>query len=246
MRGSFPRCIAIFAILIAFLCTPAHAEDLCAARDDKGDLAAVEKFFDSALKEHQGIDFSRTIKQQSLAKARAFYLQDIVDRKTELCADRLRLAEDIKKAPAQYATGDCAAAAVVSLADSYMHKVASAYDANVTKMSKLQGEHIRDLKLGLFAIAKGSTRGLETVNVSGASLPGAPREARFDWVKGQASKLAPEVHLAWGAVRPQEHPLVQLNLAIAREAVAAKRQRDALRARFHSDGHMPTGCRKKP
>lgn len=245
MRGSFLARLAICAIFIAFLSSSAVASNICDPRDDKADLAIVERFFESSLREHAPLPFARAIKDQSVAKAKALLVQDIIDKKAELCAERLRLVEEIKKAPSRYVTGDCAAAAVVSLLDAYMRKVAGSYDGNVTKMAKHQSEHIKDLRLRLFEVAKGSTMGLENVRHRGYPLPSAPKEVRFDWIKAQASKLAGEAHKAWGAVDPGNHPLVQLNLVIAREAVRARNERDQQKKALRTDGKLSPSCKKK-
>jgi hypothetical protein len=245
MRGSFLFHAAILAISIAFSSSRAHASELCNPRDDKADLSVVEKFFESSLREHAALPFSRTIKGQAQAKAKALFVQDIVDKKAELCADRLRLAEEIKLAPSQYATADCASAAVVTLIDGYMRKVAGAYDGNVNKMAKHQAEHIRDLKLRLFEIAKGSTLGLEGVTYRGYNLTSAPKEVKFEWIKSHASKLAGEAHKAWGAVEPKGHPLVQLNLVIAREAVRVRNEREQQKKNLGTDGKLAPSCKKK-
>lgn len=245
MRGSFLVNLAICAIFIVFFSSSALAAALCDPRDDKADLVIVERFFETSLREHAALPFARAIKEQSVAKGKALLVQDIVDKKAELCADRLRLAEEIKKAPGRYDTAACGSAAVVSLFDGYMRKVAAAYDGNVTKMAKHQAEHIRELRRRLFEVAKGSTLGLENVRHRGYSLPGAPKEVRFDWIKAQASKLAGEAHKAWGAVDQAKHPLVQLNLAIAREAVRARNERDQQKKALGTDGKLPPSCKKK-
>ncbi len=235
----------MLSIFIGIFARPALAADLCNSRDDKQDLQALEKYFEASLKRHGELPFARPLKSQASAKAKAFQVQDLTDKRAELCADRLRLAEEIKKAPSQYETGECGAAAVVTLLDSYMRKVAAAYDSNAQKLNSYQKDHLKALKLRLFEIAKGSTIGLEGVASNGVAIANAPKEVKYEWIKSQASMLAKEAHVAWGAVDPAKNPLVQLNHILAREAVRARNEREKQKVELRTDGKMPSYCKKK-
>jgi hypothetical protein len=227
----------------------AHAVDFCQVKDEKPILGKLDAFFTTTLREHAQQAFSRQLKARSTQKARSLLEQNILDRKVQLCADKLKLANDIRNEPAHWDRGDCAAAAVVGLVDAYMRKVAQAYDDNRQAINTQQKEHLRDLKHGLFeiakTIAKGAPTGLEGT-ISGAPLEQAPKNLKYEWVKLQASKLAGEAHRAWGAVDAEKNPLVQENLVIAREAVRARNERESTKAKFRSDGKLPASCVRKP
>ncbi len=240
MGCSFQAKLLLLAIFIIAQPTLARAADFCQARDDKAEVEAVDKFFESTLREHGQQAYSRTLKTQAKAKAKALLEQNILDKKTQICADHLKLAEDVRNEPKHWATADCSSAAVVSLVDGYMRKVAQAYDENQKAMATQQREHLQDLKLRLFEIAKGSTTGVDQ------AVANAPKNTKFEWIKQQATKLASEAHRAWGGVDPEKNPLVQQNLGIAREAVRAKGQRDALKTQFRTDGRLAASCVRKP
>jgi hypothetical protein len=204
--------------------------------------AAVDAFFVANLKEHDRYGFSRPLKDRARTQAKAYLDQRIIDKRAELCADHLKLTEDVKAAPAKYVTGDCASAAVVTLMDAYMTKVANTFDENRRVLASLGDAHVNDLKLKLFGIAKGSTAGLEGT-AGGYPLASAPKEVKFEWLKQEASKLGAEAHAVWGGAA--QNPLVQRSLEFAREAARAKQERDSLKARYHTDGRLSPSCRLK-
>ena len=105
-------------------------------------------------------------------------------------------------------------------------------------------DHFRNIKMKLFDIARGSSSGLEG-SYRGQPLGSASQEVRFEWIKQEASKLGSEAHAVWGAVGSAANPLVQRNAEIAREALRAKQERDAAKARLRSDGKLPSTCKLK-
>lgn len=230
---------------IAFTSPLARAADapsaeICQVLDEKASNAAVDAYFSTNLTEHAANSFSRPIRDSARAQAKAFLGQRVVDKRAELCAARLKLAQDIQAAAAKYATGDCAAAAVVSLLDQYTTATATAYDLNRQALSGLLDSHLKQVKLKLFEIAKGSN-----VGVDNPAIAAAPKEARFEWVKQEASKLGAEANVVWGAAGGASNPLVQASMVIAREAVRAKQERDAAKVRYHTDGTVSPSCKAK-
>ncbi|HEY8278265.1 MAG TPA: hypothetical protein VIH99_01490 [Bdellovibrionota bacterium] len=218
--------------------------EVCKARDEMAVLATLDSYFNDNLKEHQRQGFARALQSTARSKAKAFLDQKILDKRAEFCADRLKLAEDIKAAPAKYTDSACAGAAVVGLLDRYTTKVAATFDENRKMLGALHDAHVHDIKLKLFDIAKGSTVGLEG-SFGGYPLVSAPKKVKFEWLKQEASKLGGEAHLVWGAVNAEKNPLVQENLQLAREAVKAKQERDSAKARFHTDGKPGANCKAK-
>jgi hypothetical protein len=109
----------------------------------------------------------------------------------------------------------------------------------------LLNEHLKSVKLKLFDIVKGGGSGLEGT-FQGHALASAPQDLRFEWIKQQASKLGAEAHLVWGASNSEANPLIQRNMDIGREALRARQERDAAKARLRSDGKVPGSCKLKP
>ncbi|MGZ3657914.1 MAG: hypothetical protein ACXWR1_17725 [Bdellovibrionota bacterium] len=216
--------------------------EICQAHDDKADAVRIDAYFVSNLQEHGTQAFSRALRESARTQAKAFLDQRITDKRAELCAARLKLAEDIKSAGANYTTADCSAAAVVTLLDQYTTTVAAAFDQNRQALASLLSAHVKQLKLKLFDIAKGSTSGLEG-NFGGVPLATAPKEIRFEWVKQEASKLGGEANVVWASASPDSNPLLQGSLVIAREAVHAKQERDAAKVRYHTDGRLSPSCK---
>jgi hypothetical protein len=235
------------ALAFAIATTPARAADsgtseICQPLDERTGAAAVDSYFSANLTEHGANSFARPVRDAARAQARAFLGQRIADKRAELCAARLKVAQDIKASVAQYATADCAGAAVVGLLDRYTTTSATAYDQNRQALSGLLDNHLKQIKVKLFEIAKGSNAGVD--GAAGAALASAPKEARFDWVKQEASKLGAEANVVWGAAGSASNPLVQASMAIAREAVRAKQERDSAKVRFHTDGRLSASCKK--
>jgi hypothetical protein len=212
------------------------ALELCQLRDDRADSASVSRFFDQTLKEHGRYAAFRPLKAKAATKAIAFLDQRILDRRSELCADRLKVAEGIKAAPAK---ANCAGAVLAGLLDGYAARVAAAYEGNRAMLATLRDDHARELKRKLFDIARGSNEGLEGT-YGGYALSAMPKEVRFEWLKQEASKLGGEAQQVWGAAEPDRNPLVQMNLSFAREALRARQERDAAKARF---GEPDPGCK---
>lgn len=246
----FPRSFqaALWAALILCL-VPAQtraqesgSEDFCKIHDDKAEHKSVNSFFDQNLKEHKAYGFSRALAEDAKRKADAFLDQRILDKRAELCADRLKLAEDIKAAPSRV-SGDskCAGAMIVSLMTTYTNRLATTFDENRHMLGKLRDEHVKALKLKLFEIAKGSTDGVEGT-FRGHAILAAPQEIKYEWLKLEATKMGQEAHKVWGEIDPKQNPLVNDNLAIAREAVRAKQERDQAKKKYWSDGTLPAGC----
>ncbi len=233
---------AIVFVSLPGLALAANSE-ICQPRDDKQEASSVNSFFNQHLKGHEQYGFSRQLSGSAKARAKAFLEQRILDKKAELCADRLKLAEDIKSAPSRVTGGaDCAGAVVVGLMDAYTTKLATTFDQNRRALLLLRDDHIKDLKRKLFDIAKGSA---VEGTFRGQSLASAPQGVKFEWIKQEASRLAAEAHLIWGEAKPKENPLVMKNLVIAREAMVAKQERDAAKARYHTDGKLPAHCKMK-
>lgn len=236
--------VLLTAIVASFFSAHARAEgptsEICQPRDDRQEAAAIQAYFTQNLKGHEQQGFSRALSGSVKAKAKAFLEQRILDKKAELCADRLKLVEDIKTTPSRV-TGstDCVNAMIVSLMDAYTKKTATTYDQNSRALGALRDEHLREVKRKLFDIAKGSTNGVDV------SIARARQGAKFEWIKNEASKLAGEARTVWGEAKANVNPLVQKNLVIAREAMRAKKERDAMKARLHTDGKLPPGCKWK-
>jgi hypothetical protein len=96
----------------------------------------------------------------------------------------------------------------------------------------------------LYDIARGAAIGGD-INYKGYPLASMPNEIKLEWFKGEATKLVGEAQLAWGAAGPASNPLIQRNLAFAREALRAKQERDATKARLHVEGKAPAACKAK-
>jgi hypothetical protein len=220
------------------------ATDVCQTRDDKADAAAVDSYFVAHLREHSQQPFARPLIADQRARAKSFLEQRIGDKRAEVCAARLKLAEDIKTAPAKYATAECGAAAVAGLIDEYAVKVAGTYKQNQQLLQRsLLAEHLKTLQKKLFEIARGSAR--VEGSFQGRSLASAPREVRFEWVKQEATRLGGEARVIWGAANPDANPLLQRNLIFAREAVRAKQELDSAKARYHTSGKLLPSCQPK-
>ena len=248
MARSFEILRSFAAIVLLSLASPALAAnfspEICQLHDEKSDAAIVDAYFVGNLKEHGLYGFSRPVRDSARSQAKAFFEQRISDRRAEICAARLKLAEDIKNAPAKYSTDDCSAAAIVGLLDQYTTMVAGAYEQNRQALGTLLDAHLKDLKIKLFEIAKGSTAGLNG-NFSGYELASAPTEVRFEWLKQEASKLGGEANVVWGAASPDSNPLLHGSLVIAREAARAKQESDTAKVRFHTDGKPSPSCKLK-
>jgi hypothetical protein len=219
--------------------------EICQPRDDKADSAAVDSYFVANLREHDSIPFVRPIKETVRGQAKTFLEQRIGDRRAELCAAHLKLAEDVKTAAGAYTTADCGAAAVVALFDQYLGKVSATNTQNLQQLGALLNAHVNALKLKLFDIAKGSTAGIDGIQFQGQLLTGAPQEVKFEWIKQEASRLGAEAHVVWGATNPGANPLLLRNGVFAREAARAKLERDGAKVRFHSDGKLSASCKLK-
>lgn len=220
--------------------------DICQARDEKADAAALDAYFVASLKEH-GVDvITRPILVGQRLQARAFLERQITEKRAELCAAHLKLVEDIKVAVGKYTTTDCGAAAVVTLIERYMTSVASTFADNRQVLNTNLANHAQALKLKLFEVVRsGSTAALDGLSYQGQPLAGATQEVRFEWVKQEASVLGTEARTVWGAINPDANPLVQRNLDFAREAVRAKQERDSTKARLHTDGKLAPTCKAK-
>lgn len=247
MVRAFENRAWLFAIAFAFVATPVRAADstgaeVCQTVDEKTTAAAVDSYFTANLTEHSANAFGRAVRDAARTQAKAFLGQRIADQRAELCAARLKLAQDIEASTARYATADCSGAALVTLLDQYATSAATAYDQNRQALSSLLDAHLKSIKLKLFDIAKGSSAGVD--GATGAALAAAPKEARFDWVKSQASKLGAEANVVWGAAGSAANPLVQASMVIAREAAHAKQERDAAKVRYHTDGRLSASCKK--
>lgn len=230
MVRSFQAKAAFVGLFSCVFALPSLASDLCQVRDEKSEkaaFAALDAFYDQALKEHSAQAVSRSLVPQAKARARAVLEQRIFDKKTELCADRLKLAQDIKAAPSRWETADCAAAATVGLTETYMVKVAQAHEDNRNALAAHHRDHLNELKKRMLAVAR------------------SPQAPGLEGIKQLATKLAAEAHRAWGASLPGQHPLVQENLSIAREAVRVRSERDSLKARFGTGEKMPESCKPK-
>jgi len=244
-RGFFK---AVLCTALSFLLfeAPSRATDatpeICLPRDDHAESATLDAYFRQNLTEHERYGFSRPLKAKAWAKASAFLEQRLIDKRVELCADRLKLVEDIKAASSSTSNSDCAGAVIVELLDGYMNKLASTFDGNRSALGALRDAHVNDLKLILFDIAKGSTNGLEGT-FGGYALIGAPKKVKFEWIKQEASKMGGEAHTVWGGAAPEMNPLVQKNLVFAREAMRVRQERDAAKVNFHSDGKPAASCR---
>ena len=248
------RVFEILAFLIAIgssaLPMPARASEaplleICRARDEKTDSKAIDDYFIANLKEHEKFSFSRPLRDRARGQARAFYVQRVVDKRSEICAGRLKLTEDIKLAPSRYVTGECGAAAVLQLFEQFMTRTALAYDENQKLINSFGDAHINEIKLKLFYIAKGSTAGLEGVIFGSVPLVSASKEQRFEWVKQEATKLGGEVNAVWGSASQDRNPLLRLNMLIAHEAVKAKHEHDALKQQFRVDSKILSTCKLK-
>lgn len=238
-----------FAMIVALAHGPkalaaGSAPDICSARDDKADAAAIDAYFAASLKEHAANAFSRPLADGARAQAKSFFEQRIADKRAEICAAHLKLVEDVKAAPGKFTTADCGSAAVVALLDQYLGKVAGTYDQNHQLMTALLNDHLNRVKLKLFDIARGSTASLDGT-FQGQPLATASQEVKFEWIKQEASRLGAEAHLVWGFTNPNPNPLVQRNFEIAQEAARARQERDAAKARFHSDGKLAGSCKLK-
>jgi len=246
MGCSFQAIAAYLAIFIFVVEPCARGEELCQTKDERVEFAALAAFFDSTLREHGRQTFSRPLLEQSKSRAKILLEQKILDKKIELCADHLALVEEIKNEPKQWANGDCAAAAVVFRFSAYTLKVAQAFEANQKAIRALHGDHLRQLKLQLYEVAKGTSTGLEG-SFAGYALSSAPTNIRFEWIKTQATRLSGEAHRAWGIQNPEKNPLVQNNRAIFREMVRARDERDSMMKQLRTDGKISPSCvRNKP
>jgi hypothetical protein len=235
----------LFGIAFALSSPLARAADsstaeICQTFDEKATNAAVDAYFSANLSEHAANAFSRPLREAARAQAKAFLGQRVVDKRAELCAARLKLAQDIKAIAAKYATADCAGAAMVAALDAYSIAAATAYEQNRQVMSGLLDNHLGKLKLKLFEIAKGSSAGVDS-----PIFATAPSAARFEWVKLEASKLGAEANVVWGASGNAANPLVRAIMTIAREAVRARQERDAVKVHYHTDGKLSASCRVK-
>ena len=238
------RVVGLAAIALLSLAGTALAggsgAEICRARDDNADTAFVDSFFVANLKEHELNSFSRPLKASARRQAKAFLDQRIADKRAELCAARLKLAVDIKSAATRYISGDCAAAAVVTLMDGYAAMVTRTVDENGQMLQALRDAHLKDLTAKLFAIARGSTVGVEAT-LGGVPFAAAPQKARADWAKQEAPKLGLEANTIWGA----SSPLDRLTQVIAQEATLAKAERDAAKVRFRTSGKLSPTCKLK-
>lgn len=224
--------------------TPSSQQEFCQNHDDSAETAEVDRYFLAQMKEHQRFGFSQPIGNWARVQAKAFFEQRILDKRAEICAERLKIVEEIKSAPSKWNNANCASAVVVGLLDQYMNKIAGAFDENRRLLTSLRDKHVQQLMLKLFEVARGSP------SVADSTLGGIPgtsasKETRFEWVKQEASKLGAEAQSAWGALNPEKNPIIQTNLALAREAVRARQERDAAKARYRTDGRLPPGCRAR-
>ncbi len=241
---SFATLLAFSLLFVGPLLAAEPSPEICLPRDDRKESNLVAGFLEQTLLEHGQHGFSRPLKAKAKAGAIAFLEQRILDKRSEFCADLLKVAEGIKAAPTQNNNPSCAGAAIVELLDNYMSKVAVAFNENRTALAGLRDNHVRELKLILFDIARGSTAGLDG-SFGGYALIAAPKAVKFEWLKQEASKLGGEAQAAWGAAEPDRNPLVQQNLVFAREAARARQERDAARLRFHLEGKPNPICKPK-
>jgi hypothetical protein len=239
MERGFEIMSALGAIVVMVAFIPAAlgdtTPDVCQTHDEKAEAASVDSYVISNLSEHLKYGFSQALVGNARSEAKSFFLQHISDKRTEICAAHLKLAEDLKTAISPKASASCGAAAVAGLLGDYANQVATTYEQNRQTLTTLLNAHLQSLKGQLFEIARGSTAGL-----SGTSIANASQDTKFEWIKQEASKMGSEAHVAWGAANSDSNPLVQQNLAIGREATRAGQEYAAAKARLRALG----SCKK--
>lgn len=209
------------------IASPAFSAGFCDGKDDKAAIAALDAYFDASLKVHAQHEFSRSLKSEAKRRARALLEEKMLDREVELCADRLKLAEDISAQPAKWERAECAVAKNIELIEAYAQKVQTSAEENRKLITAYEHEHLRTLKKRLFAVIRGIPR------------------SRYEWIKEQATILASEARRAWGATEPAKNPLVQQNQGISQEAERANTELAAARKQLDPDGKPPQNCRPK-
>jgi hypothetical protein len=228
MPRSFSSIVALIAVFLVNLgvCALARAQKsapICNGESEAQQTASLDTYINSVMVVHGQYAFAHGLKADLQKKAKDFLGQRLLDQRTELCAARLQLAENIRN------SGRSGCTQVADFLGPYMQKAANVYSANKNGIQVLHDESVKALKKKLFEIASGSTIGIEGISYQGQPLTSAPRELKYEWLKIVAGQLGAEVHRAWGVLSPEKNPLVRANAEFAREAVAAKRESDAVK-----------------
>jgi len=237
--------IAGTLVLAPWLAFPAHAVEqpgglLCVSVKEEAEVARLAKFFDLNLREHAKYVFSFPLKTEAQARAKDILVQRVLDRRTQLCAESLKAAEEIRAALkgvpadsscASLAKAHAAAVRVDLTVTSYLKRLATAFEENRAAIDGRRAEHVKAIKGLLYNIAMGSNTGLGGVSYKGRSIAGAPKALRYEWLKKVAADLGGEAHVVWGSVDPDKNPLVQRNMEFARVATQVKREAETTKKR---------------
>jgi hypothetical protein len=212
---------------------------ICQERSEQAEIAALNRFMDSALREHALFGPTRATREKQKAKAKEF-LDRLLEDRARACADHLKVSEDLEREPAKWSSPECASSAMVSLIENHVAKVELVKKKNQLLLLGRRNDHIKELKQIFVDLARGSNVGL-TPAVASQS-----RAVRAKMITDAATRLVAEADRAWGRLDVTNNPFVRHNEVMAKESQNAAKDLLAAKRAFGANRAPASQCVRKP